>query len=338
MSTSSHRDSRPLSSRPIENEEAQWISWRDAGLTPAQEQELQAWLARDARHGIVLERLGSAWAALDHPDFSADKERHVRTLAARAKTRRRRQFWGASTAVALLAFALILLLPFGPKPESEIEALALPGRPQSQRLADGSLVELNSDAEIVVEFSELVRSVRLVRGEAHFQVAHEPDRPFLVSAGSVAVKAVGTAFTVRFDPQVVEVLVTEGRVVVDDKIEPRHNALETIGAGNRVVVPTGESGAAMRVMELSGDELSERLAWREVRLEFSGTALGEAVASFNERNRTQVSIADPSLAKLKISGIFRADNLDGFIRLMEDTLELQSVVRGTDTIVLERRR
>ncbi len=200
------------------------------------------------------------------------------------------------------------------------------------------MVELNSDAEIVVEFSELVRSVRLVRGEAHFQVAHEPDRPFLVSAGSVAVKAVGTAFTVRFDPQVVEVLVTEGRVVVDDKIEPRHNALETIGAGNRVVVPTGESGAAMRVMELSGDELSERLAWREVRLEFSGTALGEAVASFNERNRTQVSIADPSLAKLKISGIFRADNLDGFIRLMEDTLELQSVVRGTDTIVLERRR
>jgi ferric-dicitrate binding protein FerR (iron transport regulator) len=88
-------------------------------------------------------------------------------------------------------------------------------RPDVQKLPDGTRVELNAGTEFVVEFTPGVRAVRLVRGEALFAVPKNPARPFVVGAGAVSVRAVGTAFAVRHGAAVVGVLVTEGRIAVE---------------------------------------------------------------------------------------------------------------------------
>ncbi len=211
--------------------------------------------------------------------------------------------------------------------------------PHSQRLPDGTLVQFGAGADIAVDFSPGQRLVRLISGEAHFQVAHDSSRPFLVSAGDVTVKAVGTAFAVRLDPQAVEVVVTEGRVTIEDgMVRPEVAPIEVIPAGNRVIIAIGEEAAPMNVTGLTNEQIDERLAWRRTRLELSGTPLAEAVAYFNARNRTQLSIADPAVAALKVSGVFRTDNLDGFVRLLEESFRLKADFWGADSIILERRR
>jgi transmembrane sensor len=84
---------------------------------------------------------------------------------------------------------------------------------ESHALPDGSLVELKEGSRIAVDFSAEQRQVRLV-GEAHFQVARDAARPFVVNAQGVMVRAVGTAFSVRVDSDEVQVLVTHGSVHV----------------------------------------------------------------------------------------------------------------------------
>ncbi|MGH7956227.1 MAG: FecR family protein [Opitutaceae bacterium] len=124
-------------------------------------------------------------------------------------------------------------------------------RQQRQTLADGSVVELNAGADILVDFSPARRSVRLVRSEAHFAVATDATRPFVVSAGGVEVRAVGTEFAVRFGSQEIAVLVTEGQVAVArtaapapaDAVLPTPTEPVLVAAGGRVVIPTEISPA-----------------------------------------------------------------------------------------------
>src|SRR5688500_14994795 len=81
-------------------------------------------------------------------------------------------------------------------------------RPETRTLPDGSVVELNAGAELALEFNSALRRVTLVRGEAHFQVTKNPERPFVVRAGNAEVRAVGTAFAVQLGTGLVDVLVT----------------------------------------------------------------------------------------------------------------------------------
>ncbi|MGH7956064.1 MAG: iron-containing alcohol dehydrogenase, partial [Opitutaceae bacterium] len=108
--------------------------------------------------------------------------------------------------VALLDFELTLSMPAALTAAVGVDTLT------HGIEAYGSVVELNVDADILVDFSPVRRAVRLVRGEAHFTVATDAARPFVVSAGGVEVRAVGTGFAVHFAPQEIAVLVTEGQV------------------------------------------------------------------------------------------------------------------------------
>lgn len=201
--------------------------------------------------------------------------------------------------------------------------------PERQTLPDGSQVELKAGAEIAVDFSPDSRRVVLKKGEAHFQVM-KSDRPFVVAAGTVDFRAVGTAFAVQIGKTEVQLLVTEGQVAVETaavkpatgpqdaarRVSPP-DVLATVGPSKRMVIGLGPGVPISPPTAIPAVEMAERLAWRAPRLEFTDTPLAEAVALMNRYNRRQFVILEADAGKLQVSGIFRADRIDSFVQLLE---------------------
>ncbi|MGH7943900.1 MAG: hypothetical protein ACREF9_02635 [Opitutaceae bacterium] len=112
-----------------------------------------------------------------------------------------------------------------------------------------------------------------------------------------------------------------------------------VAAGNRIVVGlASEAGAAILApTAVPRDEMAERLAWRVAKLEFTETPLAEAVALMNRHNRVKLVIEDADLGRLLVSGLFRADRTDAFVRLLEANFDVRAELIG-QAIYLDRRR
>jgi transmembrane sensor len=211
---------------------------------------------------------------------------------------------------------------------------------RSQSLPDGSVAELNGASRIEVHYTAGERRVRLLGGEAHFVVAKDPARPFFVSAGPVTVRAVGTAFNVRFAPVAIEVLVTEGRVQVETAAAPAETAppvapVPALVAGQRARIDAQGVGAgAVEIGDVGRPGIDEALGWQGTRLVFNGTDLEAVVAAFNRYNRHRLILGDPGLRRRALTGTFRADNLEGFLRLVRQMVDVKAEPRAADETVL----
>jgi transmembrane sensor len=271
--------------------------------------------------------------------------------ASLARRRRRRRLGLAGGAAgAVMAALLVWREPSMRSPAPTVEAArsVVVSRPTREVLGDGSIVEMRSGAQITVDFTAAVRRVILVRGQAHFQVAKNPGRPFVVAVDGVEVRAVGTAFSVQRGSTSVEVVVTEGRVAIDAPTadgpagaSPAAPPLAYVDAGHNAVVerptvPARASGGAAQVASLTPAELSARLAWRVPRFEFSGTSLADVLAHFNDYNPVQTVLADPALGSLRVSGILRADNIQNLWLLLAEQHGIRATPRGENEVVLSR--
>jgi transmembrane sensor len=170
---------------------------------------------------------------------------------------------------------------------------------------------LNTDSVVQVCFHKDRRDIILRKGEASFQVAHDAFRPFVVHADGVAVKAVGTSFAVRENPNGVMVTVAEGVVEVarpqDDKVE-RHY----VGRDRQLVALKSKPLRAPAVV--SETQVSRQLAWREGLLMFDGETLGQAASEVNRYTQTPVVIDDPRLAGRAFVGVFQVGDVRAFAR------------------------
>jgi transmembrane sensor len=334
----------------IAGQAAAWLARRDRGLTAAEQDDYIQWLVKDPRHAESVAQHAAAfermmqlyeWQPGDSPEPNADLF---------APPRRSR--WprlGLSLAAAA-TLAICGALSWRATETSSAPTVAQPSHlrvNESHALPDGSLVELKEGSRIAVDFSAEQRQVRLV-GEAHFQVARDAARPFVVNAQGVMVRAVGTAFSVRVDSDEVQVLVTHGRVHVltptqgrETMPEPAAAAaareLPLVVAGQRAVVNLS-AAASPQVSNVAAPQIAEALDWRAPRLQFFETPLEVAIAEFNARNRTQLVIGQPPLGSVPIGGTFRVDNVDGFVRLLKASLDIQAEPRAGNQIVLTRTR
>lgn len=279
----------------------------------------------------------------DWPAYAGVTEEVLRGLDRRARLRRQQRavIGGAVAAAVILGFAW-LRPPAAPDMQMGTESAVstvVEHRVPRQVLPDGSVVDLREGAEISVDFSESFRRVTLQKGAAHFAVAKHPARPFIVKAGDVEVRAVGTEFVVDFAPASVEVLVTEGRVAVETSAgrAPAPLLLADLSAGRRVSVTPDSSGAKPVVEALSAQDLSDRLSWRVPLLRFAGTPLAEVAAQFNRHNPVPLILAHNDLAGLQLSGSLRADRLEALISILESDFGLR-VERNADRIVVHRAR
>ena len=361
-------------SHPTPDERAaDWLIRRDRGLTPAEQDEYLQWLAADPRHGDALARQQETWRELDlladwRPEHA--REPNPALLAPPRRTTRRPLRWVAPVALAAAACAATAFFlnrkPRSAELRASSAAPAIATGYERRVLDDGSILELNRGASVSVAYTPAERRVRLLSGEAHFTVAKNPARPFVVSAAGVETRAVGTAFNVRLGSAVVEVLVTEGKVAVSETIgpalvaEPVRTERDSRGglpasgrptfliAHERVTIPlapaptaptaavaTTDSPSTFTPVTVSADEIALALAWQPRLLEFSAAPLAEVVAEFNRHNTVQLALANPALATLPVTASFRSDNVEGFVRLLEATSGVRAARRGT-TIFLRR--
>ena len=284
--------------RDIQDEAADWAVTLDAGtLDPETQIRFDSWLDGDSRSRGALLRAQAGLSLILTPEA----EEH---LVAQQPKRpdRRALIIGMSAAAAAVGGLVLFPVLEGRRYSTDI------GEIRRVPLADGSLAAINTNTEIAVDLQPNRREVRLDRGEAWFQVAKDPSRPFVVMAGDARVRAVGTAFSVRRRSMGVEVLVTEGVVEV---WSGKAGGMRRVSAGNQIFVSdtAGPAKAVHRPVEMD-----RALAWRDGQIVLDGDTIAAAVSEFNRYNTRKIVITDPQLEGRRIVGWFHTNEPESFAR------------------------
>ena len=306
---------------------------------PSQEARAQAadWFARLNKHDVphadmeafriwrkapghkeAYDEVDAFWrrsAALkDDPDIEAAIAGALGQTPAPTAPRPRRVGYG-------LAFALVLLTALGGgyalwAPRTYSTGV---GEQRTIALADGSTVVLDTDSQVSVRLGRARRDLRLGRGQALFDVAHNPGRPFVVTAGAASVTALGTRFDVRRDRGGVIVTLVRGAVEVREGSGGTATHVWRLAPGQRVTT-RAPAPVPSRV------DVDAATSWTSGRLIFRAVPLRDAVAEFNRYERRKIEIADAPLGEELITGVFAVGDTDTFIGSVADLHDL-AVVR-----------
>lgn len=295
---------------------AAWFARRDAGaLSPEEEASFAAWLAESDAHPAAMARLEAMWSTLREAPDEAGEQARAR-LAARKRKARRRTALSAGAAGALIG--LVLLDAPMRVMADEITAT---GERREIALADGTSIVLNTHSALAIDYSAGARDIRLLRGEALFEVAPDPERPFVVTAGDLRARALGTAFIVRRQGSGARVTVTEHAVSVSAR-------------GREAVVDEGRAiGFAGGLGEVEAADVFAASAWRRGVLVAEDRTLREVVAEL-ARYHSGVLQVTGEAAELRVSGVFPVDDPAAAVDLIEHTFGLGSVRAGERIIIL----
>lgn len=335
------KHSKSFDAKVAAQQAADWLARRDRGLNPSEQDDYLQWLREDPRHAQLIARHEGTVRRLRQlerwqPGGSSEPNPNLF-----ARPRRTGWRWVPLVSAIAAVFVIGVLLWREARDERVPVTLAKSFLRVNERqvLSDGSTIELRDGTRVEVAFSETERRVRLVGGEAHFSVARNPAWPFVVEAGKVAVRAVGTAFVVRLDAAAVDVVVTEGKVRVESPAAPGSvtptDESPIIAASQRAVVSLTSTDAEPQVTSVTPDQLKEALAWQAPRFQFHETPLAAAVAEFNRHNPDQKLAVPAELAQVPIGGLFRVDNVSGFVSLLEITLGIQAEKRPDGVVELK---
>lgn len=318
---------------------AHWFVRRDAGeLSAGEEASFQAWLAEPGNRE-AWDDARRAWGAFD----GAQDDTHVQALRRAAlATRREPRLYRPLVAAALLLVVaggvLSLLWHRGlPTPALQIAATPVPvtdlahtgapdfatatGERREVMLPDGTSVTLNTDTALDVVYTEGERLVMLRKGQAFFEVARNPQRPFVVQTPYRRVVALGTAFDVEVNSGLFQVMLVEGSVRVDNPPESGVSA----DAAPEVVLAPGQAlvarlGVAEQVVEL---DVERELRWRKGFVEFDNEPLGAAIAELNRYYPEPIVVRDARVAQLRLSGIFRTTPREEFLSIVAEVLPVR---------------
>jgi len=319
-------------SRETEQQALAWLTRQEIGPWSESDQSgLDEWLRADTAHRVTYLRLEAGWERTGRlKTFSVGAAPGVvprpgewrrspffehRTVSAAPSAVRR-------SAVKVAALAAGILLATGTASyltgifSGKVYETAL-GVVTSIPLSDGSSVVLNTGSKLRVSLSKKERRIELEAGEAFFDVAKDPSRPFVVQAGERTIVAVGTRFSVRKDGADIKVILTEGRV----RVGPGANG----GAAELLVpgVTVRTRNQVLVVQKSSLQEAEQALSWRSGYLTFDKTSLADAVAEFNRYSPQRIVIDDPRLAALRISGKFRSTYAADFVQVLQKGFGVQ---------------
>lgn len=323
--------------RTIEEQAALWVMRIDReGRSAVVNLEIEEWIGDDDRKRGALLQAEAAWAMLD-PGFAEPAVAEPESddgagdwddqEVEPARPIWRRRAFGAG-AMGLLAASLVFGVFVGDWPEQYETRI---GEVRRVPLADGSIAAINTSSRLDVTMREKLRIAKLEKGEAWFHVAKDPERPFIVEAGAVRVRAVGTAFSVRIIGDGAEVLVTEGVV----------EAWSQVAGGQRIRLRAGErafvaGNAEVRTEEPGGGEVDRALAWRSGKLDLAGETLTYAIEELNRYNARKVVLQNPEYGQERLYGIFRTDDPELFARTVGESLELRVDVESNQIALSAR--
>jgi len=360
--------------KAVEEEAAAWLVTLDGDGEPSADEleALREWLDRSPEHQAQLGSVARFWGKLNiltelavplgHPQLQASAR--VDRLAQRPA----RQFLRAGLIAAALIVGLGIAWVYTDQPDPIVTSNGLyattVGQQQSTALADDSIVLLNTDTQIRVEFDENYRNIYFLQGEAHFTVAKDAERPFRVYVGERMLQAVGTAFTVYLKGTEVDVTVTEGKVALatvvgigDGELPKQANRIDAGGSGavypvaspaieQIATISAGESATLRKSEEVDAAEtlnkvesvepqdMARRLSWREGMLVFNGEALEVVVEEISRYTTVSIEFSDPALRATRIGGQFPIGETDAMFDALEANFQLRITRLGDDRVLV----
>ena len=256
--------------------------------------------------------------------------------------------WAQVAVLVLVATAMVLGLRWVMSRPQVQDFATSHGEQRSLQLPDNTFVRLNSDSAIVVSFSNHSRRVEVTRGQAYFEVAKDPIRPFGVRVGRLLIKDVGTAFDVYRQGTGTTVTVTEGQVQVWpvppvsrtagwlDQFRPPsaafqgHPVLDLVAGHQARITASG-------LVESQGPvDLEQATAWLQGNIVFEDESIAAVAAQFNRYNNSQISVNDRRIGALTISGTFAAHDVSTFVAFLETMPGVHTQTHGRRIIVLGR--
>jgi transmembrane sensor len=315
----------PVPSEEVRAEAAAWIAQlHDEQRSPNLEARVHAWLGESEDHRRAFNRMTHAWERSGLIQMRARGD-----VCAIRTGPRSRVTPGVVTLAATLVFAGAVVYFW--RDNAVVTGI---GQQQVRLLQDGTRVVLNTDTRIEVNYDEGARRVRLIRGEAWFDVSKRPAWPFIVSVDGQEIRALGTSFIVRHDDtQDLSVTLVEGRVSVAPIAGNGGAPSQTrqiLAPGQRLLISRNHSPTVDR------PELTRITAWERGRVEFEDAPLGDAAKEMNRYSATHITLADAEVAQLRIGGVFRAGDSDEFVRIVTAAFGLRADRRGSDIVLSQR--
>lgn len=320
-------DSRPFA--VIKTEATDWWVRLDSGeLDRQQLQAFKDWLASDETHAMAFDEVTRLWGELDaieslivRPETKVKQNSKPRWLQAIGWPQMTQ--WSAVLAICCLLF---WLSPLSILLQADYQTAV--GEMRSIQLSDGSTVHLNSDSALAVAIDGQGRQLKLLKGEALFEVSPDRARPFRVHAGHGTVMALGTAFNIRLRDDSTQVTVTEHSVAITLDDSDKTARLEQ---GQQLVFDRQHGMSDSRVADTHAIT-----AWQRGKLVFQNQALGDVIAELNRYHRGFLMISDASIADRRVNGVFRTDDPLAVVGALQTSLQLKST-RISDYLILLHR-
>jgi transmembrane sensor len=305
-----------------------WVArFRSDSVTDEDRQSFALWLAEDPSHKQAMDSMLDMWddlasVRLLYPDNAT----HTPTTAANHSN-----WWRASVATAAgLVLALVMWPQVSPDTEAGTHYQTALGEQQTIELVDGSTITLNTNSHAVVSYNSEHRSIELLEGEAFFEVAKDPSRPFDVDAGSARVTAIGTAFNIYRHQQVSSITVTEGVVRVTElgNTGNRAPATETMHENQQL------TASAKGLKAVTASDVRVNTAWLSGQLVAQDMTLTDLVREIARYHDAHILIADNNIAALTISGVFKLEELEPILQALQISLDLELVTLNDYTFQL----
>ena len=350
------------SKEKIASEARSWLVRMDSDLplTEEEQQQFDQWMRRGQTHRDEFERINRLYGVGDIlQEIGAIKKVSVKKEKDATPTSHRKTLRMAVAALVLVAVGYLGLTiqDYTEQYQQNVYVTDI-GEIHRSVLSDGSVMHVNTDIKVKINFTPDYRVIQLVQGEAFFEVEHDTSRPFVVYARNSIVEAVGTAFSVNTDGDETQIAVVEGRVdlaITNQAQTPNKKYREQDGdwrASTNKVGTLGENEMAVIddvSLQQGGDRLHpepfvhyssvtpsdirNHLAWREGYISLSGEPLTELVSELNRYIPQNIIIADPQIEHVRIGGGFKLDDIDGLFQVLESEFDI-SVKSVNNDIVL----
>ncbi len=332
----------------IDAQAIDWVIKLDSGRLKARDKrKLSNWLNANVAHKDALLKWASVWDGAD--DFFTHVSKHVRDAlapcqsASRASSflqKRRLVLSGLVAAFALVAIGPQAVRVLAPQSDSPTLFATNVGEQRTLTLEDGSTIQMNTKTVVEVDYSDTQRTISMLEGEAYYDVAHDPDRPFVIHVRDKVVRAVGTAFSVRALDDEVSVIVVEGAVELGDVLQhfkapdapllPQPVRIEPL---EKVTV---KKGSPLLLDVVQTPELDRQLAWKQGFIVFEDAPLHSIVDEVSRYTNMKINIPDPELQQLSVGGRFEIGAVDSLIEALDVTFGVKAVYRGENQMDLVR--
>jgi transmembrane sensor len=308
------------SDKPLSDEAIDRLIHLSSGrATPHDRLAFQRWRQQSPAHEAAASEAEALLRAVSETRQANQMRRPgvrpAHPIGAGRRVRRRVLFAGAAASVAV---AVIALPALGPLAALYADHSTMVGQRRQVELADGSVATLNTATALSVDYSDGERRIILHAGEALFEVAKNPNRPFVVVVGDAQARAVGTTFAVRRETTCEHVTVTEG--IVEVKVGDRQPI--RVEAGQRLGVGMGEGDR----VKLRSIDVETATAWRRGKLIFNRQSLEGVVTELQRYRADRIVIASDRLRSLLVTGVFDLDDSGHLLRTIEETTKA-TVVR-----------